>query len=119
MEDTTWNRPTAALTAAMRGTIHESENRISRLLFKLAVELDMVMNVLAAGMDIPQEDLEYLLRLEDPLAVVRDQWASRQECDPSHEFKEMLVELQDNQTLERVYPLDADWTPERSGPSMC
>ena len=50
----------AALTAAMRGTIHESENRTSRLLFKLAVELDMVMNVLAAGMDIPQEDLERL-----------------------------------------------------------
>ena len=50
----------AALTAAMRGTIHESENRISRLLFKLAVELDMVMNVLAAGMEIPQEDLECL-----------------------------------------------------------
>ena len=50
----------AALTAAMRGTIHESENRISRLLFKLAVELDMVMNVLAAGMEIPQEDLDRL-----------------------------------------------------------
>ena len=50
----------AALTAAMRGTIHESENRTSRLLFKLAVELDMVMNVLAAGMEIPQEDLERL-----------------------------------------------------------
>lgn len=65
------------------------------------------------------EDLEYLLRFEDPLAVVRDQWASRQECDPSHEFKEMLAELQDDQTLERDYPLDADWTPERSGPFLC
>ena len=50
----------AALTAAMRGTVHESENRTSRLLFKLAVELDMVMNVLAAGMEIPQEDLDRL-----------------------------------------------------------
>ena len=50
----------SALTAALRSTVHESENRISRLLFKLAVELDMVMNVLAAGMEIPQEDLERL-----------------------------------------------------------
>ena len=50
----------AALTAAMRGTIHDSENRVCRLLFKLAVELDMVMNVLAAGMEIPQSDLERL-----------------------------------------------------------
>ena len=49
-----------ALTAAMRGTIHDSENRVCRLLFKLAVELDMVMNVLAAGMEIPQSDLERL-----------------------------------------------------------
>ena len=65
------------------------------------------------------EDLEYLLRFEDPLSVVRDQWASRQECDPSHEFKEMLAELQDEQTLERDYPLDVDWTPERSGPFLC
>ena len=50
----------AALTAAMLGTIHDSENRVCRLLFKLAVELDMVMNVLAAGMEIPQSDLERL-----------------------------------------------------------
>ncbi len=65
------------------------------------------------------EDLEYLLRFEDPLAVVCDQWASRQEFDPSHEFKEMLAELQDEQTLERDYLLDADWTPEQSGPFLC
>ena len=31
-----------------------------RLLFKLAVELDMVMNVLAAGMEIPDEQLRTL-----------------------------------------------------------
>ena len=31
-----------------------------RLLFKLAVELDMVMNALAAGMEIPDEQLRTL-----------------------------------------------------------
>ena len=67
----------------------------------------------------PAEYLEYLLRFEDPLAVVRDQWASRQEFDPSHEFKEMLAELQDDLTLERDYLLDTDCTPERSGPFLC
>lgn len=50
----------ATLTAALRSTVHDSEGRVCRLLFKLAVELDMVMNVLAAGMDIPQEDLDRL-----------------------------------------------------------
>lgn len=50
----------SALTDALRSTVRDSENRTCRLLFKLAVELDMVMNVLAAGMEIPQEDLDRL-----------------------------------------------------------
>jgi len=47
-------------SSVLRGIVHDSENRICRLLFKQAVELDMVMNVLAAGMEIPQEDLDRL-----------------------------------------------------------
>ena len=50
----------SALTDALRSTVHDSEGRVCRLLFKLAVEQDMVMNVLAAGMEIPQEDLDRL-----------------------------------------------------------
>ena len=50
----------SALTSALRGIVHDSENRTCRLLFKLAVEMDMMMNVLAAGMEIPEEDLERL-----------------------------------------------------------
>lgn len=45
---------------ALRATIQNTENRICRLLFKQSVELDMVMNVLAAGMEIPEEQLESL-----------------------------------------------------------
>ena len=37
-----------------------SEHRIARLLFKLAVETSMMMNVLAAGMEISEEDLRQL-----------------------------------------------------------
>ena len=44
----------------MKGTIECSENRISRLLFKLAVEQDMMMNVLAAGLEINTEALDDL-----------------------------------------------------------
>ena len=50
----------SAPTSALRGIVHDSENRTCRLLFKLAVEMDMMMNVLAAGMEIPEEDLERL-----------------------------------------------------------
>ena len=49
-----------ALVTAMRGTVQDSENRITRLLFKLAVEVNMMMNVLAAGMEISDEDLKTL-----------------------------------------------------------
>lgn len=49
-----------ALVEAIRGTMHDGENRIARLLFKNAVELDMMMHVLAAGLEISGEDLQKL-----------------------------------------------------------
>ena len=48
------------LLSAIRATVKASEDRICRLLFKLAVEVDMMMNVLAAGMEIPEEQMEAL-----------------------------------------------------------
>ena len=48
------------LVAAIRSTVQGSENHICRLLFKLAVEMDMMMNVLSAGMEFPVEQLERL-----------------------------------------------------------
>ena len=50
----------AALTSVLRATVQSTEDRICRLLFKQSVELDMVMNVLAAGMEIPDEQLKAL-----------------------------------------------------------
>ena len=49
-----------SLAAAVRGTVHDSENHICRLLFKLAVELNMMMNVLASELDVTPEALERL-----------------------------------------------------------
>lgn len=48
------------LVSAIRATVQNSENHICRLLFKLAVEMDMMMNILAAGMEIPEELLRQL-----------------------------------------------------------
>ena len=45
---------------AMQGTIQSSENRIARLLFKLTVEISMIMNVLAAGLEIDTSQLDDL-----------------------------------------------------------
>ena len=45
---------------AMQGTIQSGENRIARLLFKLTVEISMMMNVLAAGLEIDTSQLDDL-----------------------------------------------------------
>ena len=39
----------AALVSSVSAAVQSSENRIARLLFKLAVEMSMTMNVVAAG----------------------------------------------------------------------
>lgn len=49
-----------SLVSALRGTVQDSENRIARLLFKQSVELDMMMNVLAAAIEISADDLDQL-----------------------------------------------------------
>ena len=46
------------LVSAFKGTVHNSENHISRLLFKLAVEIDIVMNILAAEINASPEVVE-------------------------------------------------------------
>lgn len=46
--------------STMKAMVFESDNRIGRLLFKLAVELAMTMNVVAAGQDIDKVSLERL-----------------------------------------------------------
>lgn len=50
----------SALVSALRATVQGSENRIARLLFKLTVEISMMMNVLAAGLEIDSTQLDAL-----------------------------------------------------------
>ena len=49
-----------ALVNAVQAVVQNSENHISRLLFKLAVEVDMLMHVLASGMEIDPAVLDKL-----------------------------------------------------------
>ena len=48
------------LASAIRGSIQDTENRIARLLFKMAVELDMTMNVVAGGFKVSDDTLKKL-----------------------------------------------------------
>lgn len=51
---------TNTLSAMIRGTMDDSEHRTARLLFKLAVEVSMMMHVLASGLEISSEELSRL-----------------------------------------------------------
>ena len=59
------------LLSAIRATVKASEDRICRLLFKLAVEMDMMMNILAAGMELTDEDLGSPSRTPSTIKKVR------------------------------------------------
>lgn len=48
------------LISAMQGTLKETENRNSSNLFRLSVEMSMMMNILAAGLEISDDELRSL-----------------------------------------------------------
>ena len=48
------------LASALTGIVHDSEKRISRLLFKLTVEISMMMHVIAAGFEVNEDRLPSL-----------------------------------------------------------
>ena len=48
------------ILGAIQGVLKETENRQSNNLFRLSVEMSMMMNILAAGLEIGDEDLRKL-----------------------------------------------------------
>ena len=48
------------LQSVISGTVQVSEDRIASLLFKLSVEMSMMMHILAANMDVDNQTLDRL-----------------------------------------------------------
>ena len=48
------------ITSTLKGIVNESDNRISRILFKMAVEQAITMNVVAATCNISRDQLDKL-----------------------------------------------------------
>jgi len=48
------------LISAMQGILKETENRNANNLFRLSVEMSMMMNILAAGLEISDDELRSL-----------------------------------------------------------
>ena len=57
------------------------------------------------------EYMEYLLRFENPLEVVKDQWISEQNVDFSEELTHALWTLWDKGESESEYALDPEYAP--------
>ena len=53
---------TPALESVLSGMIGDSENRLSRIIFKLAVEMSMMMHTVASQFDIDDTEVEQLRR---------------------------------------------------------
>lgn len=58
-EDSLKFLPTA-ITSTMSGIVSTSENRIARMMFKLAVEMSMMMNILASNAEVDEALLRKL-----------------------------------------------------------
>lgn len=48
------------LISAIQGILKETENRNANNLFRLSVEMSMMMNILAAGLEVSEEELRSL-----------------------------------------------------------
>jgi hypothetical protein len=65
--------------------------------------------------------LEYLLRFENPLEVVRDQWIDEQNVAHDDEITHVLWTISDKGDAELVYKLDASFIKPNGdgGVKMC
>lgn len=60
------------------------------------------------------DELEHLLRFENPLEVVRDEYI-RQDTPRQYIMEITLWELKQSQSVEKKYALDGDWNPTGMG----
>ena len=58
--------------------------------------------------DFPAENLEYLLRFENPLKVVRDQWLQEQNTVRDEEMSHVLWSISDKGDPEQLYALEKE-----------
>lgn len=64
-----------------------------------------------SGGSYPSDYMEYLLRFENPLEVLKDQWISEQTVDYSEEVNHALWMLWDKGDAEQEYELDPEYAP--------
>ena len=65
--------------------------------------------------------MEYLLRFENPLEVVRDQWLNEQNVAHDEEMSHALWSITDKNDAEQIYALDPEYIEQGhdKGVTMC
>ena len=67
------------------------------------------------GGDYPVEYLEYLLRFDNPLEVVRDKWIEENNLPVDEEMSHALWNIMNSGDAEADYKLDEEYTPQKVG----
>jgi hypothetical protein len=110
--DRNWNAYLSELDRLSKSVLIGKSDEIAAARF--------VYNELYGGR-YPEDYMEYLLRFQNPLEVVWDQWISEQTVDFSDEMNHALWSLMDKGDAERDYELDPEYAPPRQGQgvTMC
>lgn len=101
------------LDSGMRQYQKEWQQKPASELVELASEIAAVKFVYGglSASGYSAEYIEYLLRFENPLEVVTDQWISEQNVDFSEELTHALWTLWDKGESESEYTLDPEYAP--------
>jgi len=78
----------------------------------------LVYNELYAG-DYSIDHMEYLLRFDNPLEVVRDQWLNEQNVSHDQEMSHVLWNIADKRDAEQDYELDEAFRPLEQEVHLC
>lgn len=100
--DLSWNRYMRTIGGFPKKSLIEKSDEITAARF--------VYNELCGG-GYPEDYMEYLLRFENPLEVVRDQWLSEQNISFSEKLNHILWILMDKGDAEQFYELDPVYAP--------
>lgn len=65
------------------------------------------------------EDMEYLMRFEDPLEIVSSGWMLTDDVDHTDELQYTLGSITCSRSADRCYPLDPEYAQDEGGMTLC
>jgi hypothetical protein len=108
------------IEANYRSYIQQLQTKPASDLIEQAGEIAAAKLVYEELMDgCSPEYTEYLLRFENPLEVVRDQWLNEQNVSHDEEMSHVLWNIVDKADAEQIYELDEAFRPPEQEVRLC